>query len=218
MKTEIRGAVLVVVVALIVGSALPAGAQVVLSNRPWTNEGGPCVGADGANLTAVRFTVPVGEPYSLNTVTVKMHEVVSGVPLVMTLHDDAFGAAQPGNVIATLGTQTLGASNSYLEYVFPGGGQTLGGGLSYWIGVTVLDPAGCAAGFDFNAAAPTGVFTYSTTLQGIGGVYSPPGFVDIEIDAAFAAVQVPTLGKVGGVALVLLLAGAGVIALRRVWV
>jgi hypothetical protein len=203
--------------ASLLAGVSPAAAQIVLTNRPWTNEGGWCVGADGANLTAVRFTVPVGEPYSLNAVTVKLHEVVGSVPAVMTLHDDAFGAAQPGNVIATLGTNTLGAPNSYLEYVYPGGGQVLNGGSSYWIGVTVLDPSGCAAGFDLNSAAPTGTFTYSTTMQGVGGSYSSVTPVDIEIDAAFAAVQVPVLGRVGAAVLVLLLAGAGVIALRRVW-
>ena len=218
MKNEIRVVVLVAVVVSVLGGALPADAQVVLTNRPWTNEGGWCMGADGANLTAVRFTVPIGEPYTLNTVTVKLHEVVGGVPAPMTLHDDAFGAAQPGNVIATLGTHNLGAPNSYLEYEYPGGGQVLDAGSTYWIGVTVLDPSGCAAGFDMNSAAPTGAFTYSTTMQGTGGAYSSVTPVDIEIDAAFAAVQVPTLGRVGGAVLVLLLAGAGVIALRRLWV
>ena len=71
MKNGIRGVVLFVVVALLVAGASPVAAQ-VLSNRPWTDFGGPCMGADGANLTAVRFTVPIGEPYMLNTVTVKL--------------------------------------------------------------------------------------------------------------------------------------------------
>jgi len=222
VKNGIRGVVLFVVVALLVAGASPVAAQ-VLSNRPWTDFGGPCMGADGANLTAVRFTVPIGEPYMLNTVTVKLIEVVGGVPAPMTLHDDAFGAAQPGNVIATLGTHLLGAPYSFLEYAYPGGGQVLDGGSTYWIGVTILDPNDCAAGWNQNGfapVAPIGVFTYSTTVQGYGGGWGAVPPVNIEIDAAFAlvAVEVPTLSSIGGIVLVLVVAGAGVIALRRVWV
>jgi hypothetical protein len=161
-------------------------AAVVFSNRPWTNAGAACVGLNGTNLTGTRLTLPAGDDYVVNSVTVNILEAVEGATAQLTLHDDAFGTDQPGNVIATLGTQTLGAPSSFLEYTFPGGGNVLAAGSTYWIGLTVLDANPCAAGWDAADSAPTGIFTFSNTRQFWMGNWQDPvlgQYVDIEIDA-----------------------------------
>lgn len=202
------------VLATVLGASQEASAEIVLSNRPWVDDSGWCFGSDGTFIVGVRFTVPAGTPYTLNSVTAKIHSVTSGGELAqMTLHDDAFGTTQPGNVIATLGTQPLGGVDTHLEYTFPGGANVLEAGNSYWIGLSALSPLSCPAGWDFNAAAPTGIFTYSTTVQ---GTIPTDGPVDIEIDAApLQAQAVPTMRATGTAVLLLLLAGAGLIYVRR---
>ena len=186
---------LAIAISFVLSPLMRADAVVVLSNRPWSDVGGICIGENGTWYTSVRFTVPTADSYILNSVTVNLHEVEGGATAQMTLHDDAFGTTERGNLIATLGTRTLGAPDSFLEYTFPGGGNLLGAGASYWISVTVPDAARCAAGFSDNGTPPTGIFTYSTTVavQGYDPFVIDP--VDIEIDADILH-YVPNLGLV----------------------
>ena len=170
---------ILVAVSFVLSPLMRADAIVVLSNRPWSGVGnGYC--SDNNITVGVRFTVPTGDAYVLNSVTALLGASIVNPQAQFTLNDDAFGTTQPGNVIVTLGTQTLSGTSS--EYTFPGGGNLLMPGTSYWIVLSVLDSTICP-GYWSEGTTPAGIFTYSTAVQVINGtpVTRPP--LDVEIDA-----------------------------------
>ena len=179
---------ILIAVSFVLSPLMQAEAVVVLSNRPWGSTAGWCVGSNGVDNVAMRFSVPAADAYVLNSVTIMTHEVAGGSPYTLALHDDSMGAAQPGNLIAVLGNLTGGGPQSHLEYTFPGGGNLLAAGTTYWLVMSTTDPASCDFGWQHSAAvAPAGIFTYLDTVRHWNGAWITGATpVDVEIDADLA--------------------------------
>lgn len=172
---------LVLVLVTLVGIAFvpsnSSSAATVFSNFPELSSG-------DCNTTANRITLPVGDDYDLNSITLRATGTV-------TLTAD--GAGVPGSTIATLGTATG------LTTLTPATSITLMNGASYWI--RVENGTNCT--WMKAGAAPTGIFTLTGTYWVYGA--GPANGYTMSIDATVwsppttpstpPSVSIPTDGR-----------------------
>jgi hypothetical protein len=207
------------ILGVLVAAAGAAEAQVVYTTRPWNNDGGPCLGANGANMAGVGLQVPAGQNYGLNRVTIKIDEVVAGAQAILYLY--AGTPAGWTTQIAEIGRVNVGGTEDYGEYNFvPSAPITLAAGQVYWYVLTSSDASGCAMGFSsqYGAGSATGVFTLVGENHLFGGstnVRTGEHWM-IEVNATVGGAQmIPTVGEAGLAAFIVLLAGAALLVLAR---
>lgn len=160
--------VILVILACLV--AQPLLAQTTLISNLDGNDATQSAGLDDLRNKGMGFTMPAGDDYFLDFVTLRLETTGSPVPVV-ELWTDAGGL--PGALIETLTNPTF-APSGIANYDFTSSGSTLTAGASYWVlaygvaGVPSYDwkasspaqtPAGLAthlgALFDTNGPPPT---------------------------------------------------------------
>lgn len=172
---------------VVVGACLvahPLLAQVTLISNLDGNDGTQAADLDELRNKGMGFTLPAGQDYMLQHVTLRL-ETFGAVAPVVELWTDVGGA--PGASIETLVNPTFAASG-ISNYNFTSAGTTLTAGQSYWVvayGVAgaaqynwkasspAQTPTGIASHlgtrFDTNGPPPTGASTilcsYSVTAQ-----------------------------------------------------
>jgi len=141
----ILGSVAVAVLCLL---AQPVAAQTVLISNLDGNDGTQTGIINDTRNKGMGFTMPAGQDYILDHVTMRLNIPASGVAPIVELWSDSGG--QPGAVIETLTNPTFGATG-IANYDFTSSGSTLTAGASYWI--VAYGPAG-AEPYDWKASSP----------------------------------------------------------------
>jgi hypothetical protein len=155
--------------ALLVAACLvapPLMAQTtIISNLPG-NDGTQSADLDELRNKGMGFTMPAGQDYILDHVTLRL-ETFGAIAPVVELWTNSGGL--PGAVIETLSNPTF-APSGIAEYDFASAGTTLSAGTSYWI---VAYGAAGAAGYDWKASSPaqtpTGLATHLGSLFDANG-------------------------------------------------
>lgn len=208
MKTRRLGAAALLSSAFLPATALAA---VTFTTLPGPETGGPCFG--NGNLASVGVEIPAGDDYTLNEVTVRLHDTSNGgTPFTLAVYDDAAGL--PGSAVATIGSGT-GTGTFDLYTLTPTAPITLQAGETYWITASSSSTDGCAFGWSFDGTDPAGsTFSYTGEQQFLSGSWNDRtgSYQQLEIDADPAApaatTSIPTLSQWG-----LLLLGVGVMAM-----
>ncbi len=177
LKKAVRLSVVAALVITLFAAFSSLRAGVLLSNAPFPSSGGPCVGLNGAMNTAVGFTTG-GADTTLGYVSVPWFEL-GNIPMTLSLYDD--NAGNPGNSLATLGTQTTTGGVVSNTYTYPGGNFTLKANTTYWVVGSTTSADFCSVAWNFNSAAPTGIFTYAGGRQLQSGVWVDRGNLSIEL-------------------------------------
>ena len=217
MYQRIKLVPLAILALLLTALSLPASAQVLYSNLPWTDGGGPCIGANGANATGVAVRTPGGMFYSIESVRLSMHDVGETSNFDVRVYADNAGFW--GAEVGAFGIQA-GSGIVYDAYeFFPVAPIVLSPNTVYWIVATVPDEdAGCAVGWNNDGSTPTGVFSYVTAIQVTGGERNErDSGLTLEIFGVEAGgvPPVPGLGSWGLLLAILLLAASGGLLIRR---
>jgi hypothetical protein len=180
-SARIARAVVIVLFACLMAQPLLAQTTLI-SNLPG-NDGTQAADLDELRNKGMGFTMPAGDDYFLQYVTLRLETFGAGVAPIVELWTDAAGL--PGAPIETLTNPTF-APSGIANYDFTSSGSTLTAGASYWLvayGVAgaaqynwkasspALEPTGLAthlgALFDTNGPPPTGtssiLCSYSVT-------------------------------------------------------
>lgn len=167
--------------ALILGPFGTAQAAVVFTNWGTGEQGGWYL--DDDEWAAVGFTVPAGQDYQLNSVTIWLESPSAAETVSVELYSDNGGV--PGTSLMVLGNEVVsGAITGHTYFA----SATLTGGTSYHVvakGFPIFTSSLRWRGFTGNAA-PGGVFAFvaSTTTFNGGGAWIPAATnFGIEIDA-----------------------------------
>ncbi len=147
--------------------AQPVAAQTVLISNLDGDDGTQTGIINDTRNKGMGFTMPAGQDYILDHVTMRLNVPAPGVSPIVELWSDAGG--QPGAAIETLTNPTFGATG-IANYDFTSSGSTLTAGASYWI--VAYGPAG-AEPYDWKASspavAPTGLATHLGSLWDSNG-------------------------------------------------
>lgn len=203
---------------LIVSLAVPAAAsaEVLLTNKPWAESGGVCLGVDSDDNTwqvGAKFTVG---PHAIRfgSVEAKFHDPGPDSVFHADLHADSDGPDW-GSVIASLGSGSDGDSEFPELEFYPGAEIILNPLESYWVVVSVPgEDEVCTGAWPVSPSANEGFLEYSGTwYKQTGEGPLPP--VQIEISGDVLVPQIPSLNQWGLLLTILLLAAAGGLAVRR---
>jgi hypothetical protein len=181
----VRVSVLATVVCLL---APPLMAQTTLISNLPGNDGTQSAGLSNLRVKGMGFTMPAGDDYILDHVTLRL-ETTGSVPApIIELWTNAGG--QLGSLVETLTNPTLAASG-IAEYDFASAGATLTAGDGYWI--VAYGPAG-APTYNWKASSPaqlpTGLATHLGALWGTSGP-PPTSTSSIVCSYSVTATQVP---------------------------
>jgi len=216
--------VLLTVVLVVVWSGF-ASAQVVITKppdlgdtwQPLSPDGGTYVYADSFELTG-----PDAAPTELGT---WLLEVTAPAPPVrFEIWGEAVGGGpDAGNVLATTGTLSPAADGTLTFFSAPviGTPAVLSSGTRYWFAATVVGESGTGeyrlGGHTQNSVyVDNGTFWYSNDPAGVsfdGQNLTPEIAFEVTLGASTAGI--PTLGTWGVALMAMLLASAGVLAVRR---
>lgn len=169
--------------ALLVAACLvapPLMAQTtIISNLPG-NDGTQSADLDELRNKGMGFTMPAGQDYILDHVTLRL-ETFGAIAPVVELWTNSGGL--PGAVIETLSNPTF-APSGIAEYDFASAGTTLSAGTGYWI--VAYGVAG-AAQYNWKASSPaqtpTGIASYLGALFDTNG---PPPTTTSSIVCSFS--------------------------------
>ncbi|HSM12501.1 MAG TPA: choice-of-anchor R domain-containing protein [Thermoanaerobaculia bacterium] len=165
-SVRIASTVVLVVVALLVARPL-AGQVVLISNLPG-NDGSQSADLNQTRNKGMGFTMPAGDDYVLDFVTLRL-ETFGAVAPIVELWTDAAGL--PGVPIETLTNPTFEPSG-IANYDFASSGTTLVAGESYWL---VAYGAAGAARYDWKASSPAQTPTgLATHLGAVFDTNGPP--------------------------------------------
>lgn len=157
----------VAVAVLVMSMAAPVAAQTVLISNLPGNDGTQSAGLDDLRTKAMGFTMPAGQDYTLQYVTLRLETAAAGATPIVELWTNSGG--QLGALIETLTSPPLAASG-IAEYDFTSAGSILTGGESYWI--LAYGPAG-VTDYDWKASSPaelpTGIASHLGALFGTAG-------------------------------------------------
>jgi uncharacterized repeat protein (TIGR01451 family) len=134
-------------VVLACAIAQPAAAQVTLISNLDGNDATQSFGLDDSRNKGMGFTMPAGDDYTLEYITLRL-ETASGIAPIVELWTDAAGV--PGAVIETLSNPSF-APSGIANYDFTSTGTTLTAGASYW--VVAYGPAGVAT-YSWKGSSP----------------------------------------------------------------
>ncbi len=181
----IRVAVVVLFACLVVQ---PVSAQVTLISNLDGNDGTQSFDLDELRNKGMGFTMPAGQDYFLDYVTLRLETFGAGVSPIVELWTDTGGV--PGAVIETLTNPSFSASG-IANYDFTSSGVTLTAGTSYWIvayGVAGADQYSWRASSP--AQIPTGLATHLGATFDTNG---PPPTTTSSIICSYSltATQVP---------------------------
>jgi hypothetical protein len=187
MAKPVRIARTVVLVILAWLVAQPLRAQVTLISNLNGNDGTQSADLDELRNKGMGFTMPAGQDYILNHVTLRLQTFGAVAPIV-ELWTNVGGL--PGAPIETL-TNPVFAPSGIANYNFTSSGATLTAGAGYW--VVAYGVAG-AAQYDWKASSPaqtpTGLATHLGSLFDANG---PPPTTSSAILCSYSvtATQVP---------------------------
>ena len=158
-----RTAVLVMLACLV---AQPLLAQITIISNLDGNDLTQSAGLSSTRNKGMGFTMPAGDDYTLNHVTLRLD--TNGVPVpIVEIWTDVAGL--PGASIETLTNPTFAASG-IANYDFTSSGTTLAAGTSYWI---VAYGAAGTPSYDWKASSPaqipTGIATHLGALFDTNG-------------------------------------------------
>lgn len=140
----VRGAVILAVVCVV---CQPVLAQVTLISNLDGNDGTQSAGLNDTRNKGMGFTLPAGDDYTLDYVTLRL-DTAAGIAPIVEIWSNAGGV--PGAAIETLSNPTF-APSGIANYDFTSSGTTLTAGETYWI--VAYGPVG-AAGYDWKASSP----------------------------------------------------------------
>lgn len=171
----------VVVVFLLCLVAQPLIAQTTLISNLDGNDATQSAGLSDLRNKGMGFTMPAGDDYILDYVTLRLETFSSGVVPIVELWTNAGGL--PGTPIETL-TNPAFASSGIVNYDFTSSGSTLTAGESYWL---VAYGAAGVPTYDWKASSPaqtpTGIATYLGALFDTDG---PPPTTTSSIVCSFS--------------------------------
>ena len=186
-----RASTIVVCAAVAVAVCLiapPAYAQTVLISNLPGNDGTQSAALSDLRVKAMGFTMPAGDDYTLDHVTLRLDTVGAGTSPIVELWTNSGG--QLGTLVETLANPTF-TTAGIVEYDFTSSGSTLTAGAGYWI--LAYGVAG-APGYDWKANSPaqtpTGVATHLGALFGTSGP-PPTGSSSILCSYSVTATMVP---------------------------
>ena len=181
MSTRVRIARFVVVVFLLCLVAQPLVAQTTLISNLDGNDATQSAGLNDLRNKGMGFTMPAGDDYILDYVTLRLETFSSGVAPIVELWTSAGGL--PGTAVETLTNPTF-APSGIVNYDFTSSGSTLTAGESYWL--VAYGVAG-APTYDWKASSPpqtpTGIATYLGALFDTNG---PPPTTSSSIVCSFS--------------------------------
>lgn len=138
-------------VAMLLGLAVlvcqPAAAQVTLISNLDGDDGSQSANLNDTRNKGMGFTMPAGDDYVLDHVTLRLETAVGIAPIV-EIWTNAGGV--PGSSIETLTNPTF-APSGIANYDFASSGITLTAGESYWI--VAYGPVG-VTGYAWKASSP----------------------------------------------------------------
>ena len=167
MSTPVRIARTVVLVMLTCLVVQPVLAQTTLISNLDGNDGSQSANLNEDRNKGMGFTMPAGQDYFLDYVTLRLETFGAGVAPIVELWTNAGGL--PGAPVETLTNPTF-ASSGIANYDFTSSGSTLTAGASYW-----LVAYGVAGGdrYDWKASSPaqtpTGLATHLGALFDTNG-------------------------------------------------
>jgi len=174
---------------------------------------------------AVGVQVPGGSSYTLNSVTVRLHDVsdANGTPFSLSVYDD--GGGEPGNSIGLIGSGagTWDGAQTYDAYTIDALSPIqLQAGASYWIVATSPGDDTCPFGWIDPAADPVGsVFNHvgerDSSDAGSSWASEDDGdFLQLEIDASPSDVApVPSIDLWAVILLIMSIAAMAMVSRRR---
>jgi hypothetical protein len=159
----------------------------LISNLPG-NDGTQSASLSDLRVKAMGFTMPAGDDYFLDYVTLRLDTPGAGTNPIVELWTDSGG--QLGTLVETLTNPSFTTSGIF-EYDFTSAGSTLTAGAGYWI--LAYGPAGGAT-YDWKASSPaqlpTGLATHLGALWGTSGP-PPTGNSSIICSYSVTATLVP---------------------------
>jgi PEP-CTERM motif len=188
----------------------------------------PSGGANGGgpnDSKATGFTIPVGSPYTLNSVDLKLEFfTTSTVPNVSIYNNTVVGGVnEPGTLLQTLTNPAITVSNTPTDYLFTSpAALTLGSGQTYWIVAT--DQTTVADSYIWTGNSPSTVPTGIATSAGYRFDFVPPFpprtvdptvFNAYAVNATLSSVPEPSVLALGGLTGMLAIAGRFVARRRR---
>ena len=178
----------VVVVAVLCLAAVPVAAQTTIISNLDGNDGTQSANLNDQRNKAMGFTMPAGQDYFLDHVTLRLDTAGAGTTPIVELWTDAGG--QLGTFVETLTNPTF-TTPGIVNYDFASSGATLTAGAGYWI--LAYGPAG-APGYDWKASLPpvnpTGIAAHLGALYDSNG---PPPTSNSTIICSYSvtATEVP---------------------------
>ena len=171
--------VVLVIFACLVAQPLLAQTTLI-SNLPG-NDATQSADLDELRNKGMGFTMPAGQDYLLDYVTLRLETFGAGVAPIVELWTSVGGL--PGSPIETL-TNPAFAASGIAEYDFTSSGSTLTAGASYW--VVAYGVAGAAI-YNWKASSPaqtpTGIATHLGALFDTNG---PPPTTTSSIVCSFS--------------------------------
>lgn len=187
MSKSVRRACTVILVVLACLVTQPLLAQTTLISNLDGNDGTQAFDLDELRNKGMGFTMPAGQDYFLQHVTLRL-ETFGAVAPIVQLWTNSGGV--PGTPVETLTNPTF-APSGIANYDFTSSGTTLTAGESYW--VVAYGVAG-AARYDWKASSPaqtpTGIATHLGTLFDANGP-PPTGTSSILCSYSVTATVVP---------------------------
>ncbi len=167
MSSRFRIARIVVLVALAGLAAQPLLAQTTLISNLDGNDASQSAGLNDLRNKGMGFTMPAGQDYQLQYVTLRLNIPALGIVPIVELWSNLGGL--PGASIETL-TNPAFPTTGIANYDFTSSGSVLVGGESYWL--VVYGVAGVPS-YDFKASSPaqppTGIATHLGALFDTNG-------------------------------------------------
>jgi hypothetical protein len=164
-RLHIAHTLVLVILACLV--AQPLLAQTTLITNLPGNDGTQSANLNDTRNKGMGFTMPAGQDYFLDYVTMRLETFGAGVAPIVELWTNAGGL--PGAPIETL-TNPAFASSGIAEYDFTSSGTILTAGESYWI--VAYGVAG-ADRYDWKASSPAQIPTGLATH--LGALYDSNG-------------------------------------------
>ncbi len=148
-----------------------ASADVILSNMPG-NDGTQSAALQAGRIKAMGFSMPAGDDYTLNNITMRLDVSSTGVQIWVRIFDDVGGL--PTNELATLDVSPI-TGLGIADYVCtPQAPFTLSGGTNYWIVVYNTGAVSLSWKASSPAQLPTGIATHYGSLFSTNTGPNPP--------------------------------------------
>lgn len=191
-------------------TATPSYALGFFGNLP-SNDGGLSA-MNTNNVTAVSFTLPTGNDYSLSSVILRLGSYNSGDTPVLTIRNDT-GGSNPGSTVLASFTNPTPLGAAILNYTFnPSSAFTFQAGTKYWLnlGISAGSITWLSSGPN---VTPTGTPTFGAyRISGNNGTTfnNSPTLNSFQIDAVESVPEPSTMAGAG------VAAAFGYIAKRKV--